>query len=98
MGLSIKYPIIVHCDNVGAIYLGYNAKTSQQTKHVDIQYKYVNKYIKDEIFKTVFVRSENNDADVFTKNTNEATYLKHHSKSMSEEKCETKIIGKGVEE
>ena len=96
--MNIKYPIIVHCDNVGAIYLGYNAKTSQRTKHVDMQYKYINEYVEDGIIKVSYVTSENNDADVFTKNTNEATFLKHSSKFMSERKCDTKIIGKGVEE
>ena len=98
MGLRIKYPIIVHCDNVGAIYLGYNAKTSQRTKHVDIRYKYVNEYVEDAIIKIVFVRTEDNDADVFTKNTSEATYLKQTSKFMTEEERDSKIIGKGVEE
>ena len=44
IGIKIKYAIIVHCDNVGAIYQGYNTKTSKQTKHVDVRYKYVNEF------------------------------------------------------
>ena len=84
MGMKIKYPIPVLCDNFGSIYFGYNANMSQQTKHVNICYKYVNEYVKNGMIKVVFVRSENNDADVFTKNTNEVTYLKQKSKFVSE--------------
>ena len=46
----------------------------------------------------MFVRSEYNEADVFTKNTNEETYLKHRSKFMTERKCDATIFGKGVGE
>ena len=35
--IEIKLPIIVHCDNIGAIYLGHNAKLSQRTKHIDVK-------------------------------------------------------------
>ena len=38
LGIKIKLPIVVHCDNVGAIFLSYNAKISQRTKHIDTKY------------------------------------------------------------
>ena len=38
-------------------------------------------YIEDGIVKVVFVRSEKNDADLFTKNLNGETFKKH-SKSI----------------
>ena len=37
LGMTIEYPIIVNYDNVGAIFLAYNQKNSQRTKHVDIR-------------------------------------------------------------
>ncbi len=36
MGIPVKLPIIVHVDNVGAIFMSENVTTSQRTKHVDI--------------------------------------------------------------
>ena len=57
LGIKIELPIMVHCDNVGAIFLSYNAKISQRTKHIDIKYRYVKEWVEDGIVKIVFVKS-----------------------------------------
>ena len=49
-----------------------------------MRYKYVNEFIEDGVIKIQFVRSEDNDADVFTKNTNQATFTKSISKFMTD--------------
>jgi hypothetical protein len=36
MGVKVNLPIIVHVDNVGAIFIGRNVTVSQQSKHIDI--------------------------------------------------------------
>ncbi len=80
IGIQIEYPVIIHVDNIGAIYLAKNYTTSQRTKHVDTQYHFVREYIEDGILKVVFVRSEDNDADIFTKNTGGELFGKHTGK------------------
>ena len=79
---KIEYPITVYCYNVGAIYLAYNAKISNRTKDVDTRTHFVCHYVDDGSIKIKFVRSEHNDADIFTKNSTESTYNKHASKFM----------------
>ncbi len=83
MGIELEYPIVIEVDNVGAIYLANNHTTSQRTKHVDTRYHFVRNYIEDGILKVVFVRSEDNDADIFTKNTIIELFLKHRNKFIS---------------
>ena len=51
LGEKIEYPITVNCDDVGAIYLAYNAKISNRIKHVDTRSHFVNQYIEDETIK-----------------------------------------------
>ena len=85
LGEKINYPITVHCDNVGAIYLAYNAKISNRTKHVDTRIHFVRNYVENNVIKITFVRSEDNDADVFTKNVSENLFNKHTEKFMSKE-------------
>ena len=68
LGVKVNYPITVNCDNVGAIFLAYNSKNSQRTKHVDIRAHYVRQYVEDGTVKIIFVKSESNAADVYTKN------------------------------
>ena len=75
-GLMIKYPIIVKCDNVGAIFLSKNNE-SRRTKHIDIKVHFVRQYVENGIVKIIFVRSEENKADPFTKNVNERLFEKH---------------------
>ena len=46
MLIVVKYPVMVRVDNVGAILMASNIMTTSHTKHKDIQFKYVNKYMK----------------------------------------------------
>ncbi len=77
LGVQIQYPIEVNVDNIGAVYLAKYATTSNRTKHIDTRYHFVREYIEDGIVKVIFVRSENNHADIFTKNLNGESFEKH---------------------
>ena len=68
--VEVGYPIIVNVDNVGAMGLANNQSSSQRTRHVDIRYHFVREFIEDGIVKIIFVRSEDNERDIFTKNVN----------------------------
>ena len=81
--IKIDFPITVYCDNVGAIFLGHNAKNSQRTKHVDIRHHYVRQYVEDGTVKIIFVKSEDNASDVHTKNTTGAIFKKHALRGLS---------------
>ena len=72
--VRVKTPITVYCDNVGTIFLAYNTKTGGRTKHIDVKYHYVWEFVRDGVIQIIFVRSENNNSDVFTKNTAQKTY------------------------
>ena len=82
MGLKIKFPIDIRVDNVGAIYIANNYTMSQRTKHIDIRQHFVRQFIEDGIFKVIFIRTDDNDADIYTKNTSEELFVKHQSKNM----------------
>lgn len=82
LGIKIDFPITVHCDNVGAIFLANNAKNSQRTKHVDIRAHYVRQYVKDGTVKIIFVRSEDNAADPYTKNVSTKIFNQHTTSSL----------------
>lgn len=91
---EIEFPIQVNVDNAGAIFMANNRTTSQRTKHVDTRYHFVREYVEDGILKVVYVMSEKNDADPFTKNVNEKSYWKNVQKYMY---IGDQVIGKGVE-
>jgi hypothetical protein len=86
MGIKVQLPIAIHVDNVGAIYLSNNYTTSQRTKHIDVRVHFVRQYIEEGIFKIVFVKSEDNDADIFTKNTTEEIYERNMNNLLEDVK------------
>ena len=79
---EVEYPIEIKVDNIGAIYMAENNSSNNQTKHVNTRYHFVRELIKDGIVKIEFVRSENNDSDIFTKNLGKELFMKHSSKFM----------------
>ena len=71
---------------MGAIYLSDNASSTTRTKHIDTHYHFIKDYIEDGIVKINFVKSENNDADLFTKNLGNNNFEKHTMKFLKD--CE----------
>ena len=69
MNITVPLPITVHVDNVGAIWLSNNRKTGDRTKHIDIRTAFVKEYQEDGKINIKFVKSEDNQAYIFTKNT-----------------------------
>jgi hypothetical protein len=82
MGIGMRLPIIVRIDNVGAIYLSNNYSLGQRTKHIDIRRHFVREFVEDGIIKTLFVGTDNNDADIHTKNTSEEVFKRHVNKHL----------------
>ena len=67
MNIEVELPITVHVDNVGAIWLSNNRTTSDRTKHIDIRTSFVKEYQEDGKIIIKFVKSEEDEADIFTK-------------------------------
>ena len=77
IGIEIELPIIVKTDNIGAMFMAQNASSGVRTRHVDTRYHYIRENVEDGIIKIEFVRSIDNDSDIFTKNVNQEIYEKH---------------------
>ena len=83
MKISVKYPVTVRVDTVGAIFMANNITTIFCNKHTDIRYKYVDDYVADGFVKIMFVKPTDNNINILTKNLS----LEHH------EKHSKKIVG-----
>ena len=58
-----------------------------RTKHVDVRYRFVQQFSLDGFIKVIFVKTDENDADLFTKNLGGEKY-DEHSKKMIVDKGE----------
>ncbi len=61
--LKVKRPIAVRIDNVGGFYM--EQTNSQQTKIMDVCHNFFHKYIEDGKVNLIFVKSEDNVANIF---------------------------------
>ena len=80
MNIEVKLPITVYVDDVGAIRLSNNRTTSDRTKHIDIRTAFVQEYQEDGKIIIKFVKSEENEADIFAKNTTNVIFSNHQKK------------------
>jgi len=65
---EVKRPGTLHEDNTGAIFLMENQAVGQRTKHIDIRYHHIREMIENNWMKVKFIKSEENIADMETKN------------------------------
>ena len=85
MGIILSKPSSLLVDNTGAIYLANNYTTGQRNKHIDIRTHFVREKIVDGSIKVKFVKSEDNDADIMTKNVSEELFIRHSGKMMQKD-------------
>jgi hypothetical protein len=81
---NLQLPIVLRVDNTGAIYLANNHATSPRTKHIDIRAHYVRELIDNGFLIVKFIKSIDNDADIYTKNVSEELFNKHTSKNIDD--------------
>jgi hypothetical protein len=81
--MNVKLLFVVRWDNVDAIFmfLG-NLSSGVHTRHVDSRYHFIQEHIEDGFIQIVFVKSCDNDADLFTKNVSKDIYNKHVGKFL----------------
>lgn len=73
---SEKQPIVLYGDNQGALSLAKNPVHHQRTKHIDIKYHYIRAEIQNGNILLMYVPSENNISDIFTKPVSKAKLSK----------------------
>ena len=76
MKVTIMEPMVLFEDNQGAIFLANNDTTGQWTKHIDIRYHFIRDLVNKNKLELKYMRSENNRADMLTKNVSEEKLTK----------------------
>jgi hypothetical protein len=84
IGIEVEFPIIVKTDNVGAMFMAQNSSSGVRTRHVDTRYHFVRENLDDGIIKIKFIKSVENQSDIFTKNVTQEIYERHVEKFLEE--------------
>jgi hypothetical protein len=67
MRVEVILPIVVRSDNIAAIFMAKNSISGEPTHHIETRYYFVQEYVEDVLIKIVFVKTEDNSVDIFTK-------------------------------
>jgi hypothetical protein len=67
-------PGIIYEDNEGAIFLAKNQQVGMRTKHIDVKYHFIRDLVADNYLDLRYVRSEDNYADLMTKNVSNEVF------------------------
>jgi hypothetical protein len=77
IGIEVKLPIFVKTDNVGAMFMAQNSSSGVRTRHVDTRYHFVQENLDDGIIEIEFIKSIENQSDIFTKNVTQDINERH---------------------
>jgi hypothetical protein len=84
IGIEVELPIIVKTDNNGAMFMAQNRSSGVRTRHVDTRYHFVRENLDDGIIKIEFIKSIENQSDIFIKNVTQEIYERHVEKFLEE--------------
>jgi hypothetical protein len=79
LGLNTK-AVPICADNEGGIFIASNPVQERRTKHIDVRYHYVRDLVEQKRVEIVWVPTDDNIADMFTKNLGHIKFLKFRSK------------------
>ena len=88
MEIKVKKPVTIN--NIGAIYMAKDSKASQHSKHIDVRYKYVTEFIDERFCEVIFVKTEINQSDGFTKNL-DGNYIRNTPRILSSRRKKSKL-------
>ena len=64
---TVEMPIPMHCDNQTAIFIINNLTFHERTKHIEVDYHYVQDMVMKGVISTPYIQSSEQLADIFTK-------------------------------
>ena len=77
MQLQVQLPMVIECDNKGAVDLVNGYQVGGGTKHIDIRTYFVRDLKDDGVIVVKWIPTESNETDTLTKNTKEKIFVRH---------------------
>jgi hypothetical protein len=84
IGLKVKLPMLLEMDNKGAVDLANNWSIGGRTRHVETRMYFLCELKEVGIIKIQWRPTDKNDVDIFTKNTDGPTFMKHLTSFVSD--------------
>jgi hypothetical protein len=73
---------VVKTDNISVMFMARNVSTGVRTLHVDTRYHFIRERVEEGTIKIEFVRSCDNNSNIFMRNVNQEMYERHVKKFL----------------
>ena len=90
LGLITSQEPVIYCDNQAAIKLSKNDMITNRAKHIEIKMHFIRNQVKFKKIQLKYINTENNIADIFTKNVTRQKFyyfIKFIISTISNLKC-----------
>jgi hypothetical protein len=77
LGIKFTDPIKLYIDNESAKALSLNPVNHSGSKHIDLRYKYILEIVSSGFIEPIYVKTQDNIADIFTKSPTVAIFRRH---------------------
>ena len=85
LDVEVDLPMTIRVDNTGSIDLARSWTSSGNSKHIDIRHHFIRDLVEDNIIDLIFVGSDDNLADSFTKNIDQSRFIANRDLYMKSE-------------
>ena len=75
LSIQVRTPITIYVDNQSAIKISENDTAPHRTKHIDVRDHFIRDVINSGVIKLVWISTDKQLADIFTKALPAATYI-----------------------
>ena len=82
--LTQAHPLTLFGDNQASLKMAQEGADTTRTKHIDIRIHYTREHVEGGLVKIIFVKSKNNEADIFEKNVTKELHKKYSFKLMED--------------
>jgi len=83
LGLKVKLPMVLFMDNKGGVDIFNNWSIAGNTRSISVRLAFIRELKEDGILQIKWIRSQENSSDIFTKNTDGATFKKHNKQFIN---------------